>query len=94
LPEIEEVRKEFESKGLGFLALTQGGSAEQVNAVRNRLQMGMTFGFAETDMLGPFGLNAVPATLFVDREGRVVAVAEGEQSRTFFEVMAKQLLGG
>jgi hypothetical protein len=43
-------------------------------------------------VLSPLGLRTVPATLFVDRNGVIVEIANGSRSEDFFRRRAEKLL--
>ena len=63
-----------------------------VRAAARRLGLAMPVALARGDVLGPLGMRAVPSTAFVDADGRIVALARGSQSRSYFEEHARQLL--
>lgn len=43
-------------------------------------------------VLGPLGVTAVPSTIFVSRDGTIVAAASGPRSGRFFEARVKELI--
>jgi hypothetical protein len=52
----------------------------------------MTVAISSSETLGPLSVNQVPSTVFVDRQGVIVAAASGARSRRFFEDRVKELL--
>lgn len=92
MPELEKVRQEYEAQGVGFLALSLEPDAQVVGAAAVRLGVRMKVAVADGEVLGPFGVNQVPSTIFVDRTGTIVAAASGERSRAFIERRVKALL--
>ncbi|MHB8872329.1 MAG: TlpA family protein disulfide reductase [Myxococcaceae bacterium] len=92
MPELEKVRQQYEGQGVGFLALSLEPDAEVVAAAAARFGVTMKVAVAEDEVLGPFGVNQVPSTIFIDRDGLIVAAASGERSRAFLERRVKALL--
>ncbi len=95
------MRREYEPKGVAFLALSLEPDEQEVLEAANRLGLEMPVAIVEGEVLGPLGVNQVPSTVFVDREGTIVAAARGtivaaasgDRSRSFFERRVKALLG-
>jgi hypothetical protein len=87
------VRERWEPKGVGFLAVSLEPRREKVFGAVQSLQLAVPVAFAEGEILEPLGLRAVPSTLFISAQGRVVAVASGARSEKFFEARARELLG-
>jgi hypothetical protein len=92
LPELEKIRQEFEPQGVGFLALSLSSDRETVRTEAGRLGIRMAVGTTPAEVLAPLGVNAVPATLFVDRDGTIVAAATGEKSLRSLRAQAAKLL--
>jgi hypothetical protein len=91
LPELEAVRSKYADR-VGFLALSIDHNREKVRAMATRLTLRMEVATADGELLGPLGVNQVPATLFVDAEGTIVASVNGERPRAFFERRIEELL--
>ena len=75
-----------------FLAVSLEADARRVRVAVETLKLRLPVGTAESEMLGPLQLDTVPATIFVDASGRVVArmrTASAEE----FKAQAEQLLG-
>lgn len=92
MPELEQLRREFEAENLGFLALSLEPDRALVAQAASRFGLRMPVAVAEGEMLGPLGVNRVPSTAFVDRSGRIVAASSGERSRAFYERRIRALL--
>jgi hypothetical protein len=90
LPEIEKVRKEYEPKGVGFLALALDRDNVRVKARAAELGLGMKVAVAE--WIAPNDFKVVPSTLFVDAKGNVVDMAEGPRDLAYFQGKAAELL--
>ena len=52
----------------------------------------MTVAISNSETLGPLSVNQVPSTVFVDRQGVIVAAASGERGRKFFARRVRELL--
>jgi thiol-disulfide isomerase/thioredoxin len=82
MPLLAEAEKEYKSHGVVFIGASLD-EAKARNAIRNfveTFQIGFTVWYGATgDDLDRLGLgNAVPATVFLDSEGRVVARVLGQ----------------
>ena len=77
MPELEKLRQEFEPRGVGFLALSIDHDKDSVRAAAARLGIQMKVGTMADEILGPLGVASVPSTVFVDRDGFIVAAANG-----------------
>lgn len=89
---LEKVRSAFESRGVGFLAISIDQDAARVRKVARRLGLSIPVAIARGDVLEPFGMRAIPSTAFVSADGRVVALAKGSKRRSYFEARARELL--
>lgn len=78
---------------MGFLALSIEPDAAEVAAAANKLGIQATVAITSDEVLAPFGVRGVPATAFVDAQGRVVAAATGVRDRGFFSRRIEALLG-
>nr|WP_242589276.1 hypothetical protein [Corallococcus macrosporus] len=94
MPELDAVRREYEPKGVGFLALSLNPSEERTVREAARLGLGMTLAIAQGEVLGPLHVSTVPATVYIDRHGVVVAAISGERDRAFHTRRVKALLAG
>lgn len=59
-------------------------------AERNGIAMTVAVSAGET--LGPLSVNQVPSTVFVNRQGVIVAAASGPRGAKFFARRARELL--
>ena len=92
MPELEALRSEYESRGVGFLALSLNPSETRNRKAAAELGLHMTVATAKGEVLGPLRIGTVPATVFIDREGVVVAAVNGERSREFYARRLEELL--
>jgi hypothetical protein len=92
LPELEQVRRKYEARGVGFVALSLERSEEAVRAGARALQLQMPLAVADGEVLAPLGVNQVPSVVFINARGIIVAAANGEQGRGFLERRVRMLL--
>ncbi len=78
---------------MGFLAVSIEPDREEVASAAARLGLTLTVAISRQETLTPLFVNQVPSTVFVDKDGIIVAAASGERSRGFFERRTKALLG-
>jgi hypothetical protein len=86
------VRREFEQRGVGFLAVSIEPNPGRVRRGAERIGIAMKIAISEDETLGPLSVNQVPSTVFVDRQGVIVAAASGPRDRRFFEARVRELL--
>ncbi len=92
MPELEALHGRFRSEGVSFLALSLEPDEQRVLEAAQRLSIEMPVAVAEGEVLGPLGVNQVPSTVFIDREGTIVAAASGERKRAFLEKRVRELI--
>ncbi|WXH27890.1 hypothetical protein WA016_01816 [Myxococcus stipitatus] len=92
MPELEALRSEYEARGVRFLALSLNPNEERNRQTAAELGVHMTVATAKGEVLGPLRLSTVPATVFINREGVVVATVNGERSREFHARRLEALL--
>jgi hypothetical protein len=92
LPELEALRSEYEARGVGFLALSLNPSEARNRRTAAELGVHMRVATAKGEVLGPLRVSTVPATVFIDRQGVVVAAVSGERSRAFYARRLEELL--
>ena len=92
MPELEEIRKQYEPKGIRFIAISIEPDRERVGAAARRLQIQMKVALARGEALGPFGVNQVPSTVFIRGDGVIIAAASGARKRQFLEERTRELL--
>lgn len=78
---------------MGFLAVSIEPDSALVRQGAKRIGIQMPVAISEEETLGPLGVNQVPSTVFLDREGVIVGAASGPRSEAFFERRVKALLG-
>ena len=82
VPEYEKVREEFESRGVAFIGLTTEdprSATERVQRFLRDVNFGFRLGWADRELARTLmgGRNAIPQTIVVDTEGRIVSHWEG-----------------
>ena len=82
VPEYEKVRTEFESRGVVFIGLTTEdprGATDRVQRFLRDVDFRFRLGWADRELQRTLmrGRNAIPQTLVIDTEGRVVSHWEG-----------------
>jgi hypothetical protein len=92
LPELEALRREYQSKGVDFLALSLEPDEQSVIAFAQSLNLEMPVAIAQGEMLGPLGVNQVPSLVFVARDGTIVAAASGVRKPAFVRKRIEELL--
>lgn len=83
MPELEQVRAEYEAKGVKFLALSLEPDANEVARGAKKIGVKMPVAIAKDQVLDPLGVKRVPSTVWINREGRVVTAASGERKLSF-----------
>ena len=92
MPELEKVRAKYEAKGVKFLAVSLEPDVTTVKKAAEELKIEMRVAVTEEEVLAPFGAKRTPATVFIDKSGKIVAAASGEKSERFLEARTKELL--
>ena len=87
------MRRQYEARGVGFLAVSIEPDEALVRRGAQKMGIEMTVAISRDETLGPLAIREVPATVFVDREGVIVAAASGARDRRFFERRVAELLG-
>ena len=87
IPDYEKVRKEYDDRGVEFIALTPENpntSADRVRKFVRSYNFGWRVGWAdrETEALIMNGSNAIPQTLVVAPGGKIVAQWRGSSSQS------------
>ena len=82
VPEYERVREEFESRDVVFVGLTTedpNRSAERVQRFLREVDFRFRLGWADRELQRYLmnGKNAIPQTMVIDTEGRIVSHWEG-----------------
>ena len=77
VPEYEKVRKEYAAKGVEFIGLTTEDpriAADRVNKFLRDVNFGFRLGWADHELARTLmnGKTAIPQTLVLDAEGRVI----------------------
>ena len=79
-------------KPVRFLAVSLETDTRRVRVAMERMKLSLPVATAESELLEPLGLDSVPATLFVDAEGRVVGRVTGLGSKAELKSQAERLL--
>lgn len=64
-----------------FLALSLHPVVPDVRETVQQWDLKMAVAIAEDQVLGPLGVTAVPSTVFVSAQGRIVAAVSGARAR-------------
>lgn len=94
VPELEAVRREYEPLGVRFLAVSIDSDVEATRRAAARTGLIMQVATAQGPVLDPLGLKGVPSTVFLSKEGRIVASASGTQGKRFLERRTQELIRG
>jgi hypothetical protein len=92
LPELNKVATELVGTPLRFLAVSLESDTRRVRVAMEKLKLTLPIATAESELLGPLGLDSVPATLFIDATGRVVARINGIGSKAELKAHAERLI--
>jgi hypothetical protein len=92
LPELEALRREYEGRGVRFLALSLEPDEQLVIDAARKLGLDMQVAIARGETLGPLNVNQLPSTVFVSKEGTIVAAASGERKQRFLRARIEALL--
>jgi thioredoxin-like negative regulator of GroEL len=77
LPELEALARTYQGK-VEFLAVSLNADRRRIRASAMALRLDLLpLAAAESELLAPLGLETVPVTLLVDREGMLVARFDG-----------------
>lgn len=83
----------MKDSGVRFLALSlEPDEALVRRALGNWGLTTLPAAVAESETLGPLGVNQVPATLFIGSDGIIIAAANGERGEAFLRRRIKELL--
>jgi len=91
LPELETLRQEFEPQGISFLALSMAHGGD-LGYWAEKMGIRMRVGSYPGEVLTPLSITQVPATVFVDRNGVIVAAGSGPKSLGSLRRQARALL--
>jgi hypothetical protein len=91
LPELNKVAAELAGTPLHFVAVSLDADARHVRVAADTLKLTLPVATAEAELLGPLKLETVPATLFIDASGQVVARL-GVATKESLKTQAEKLL--
>jgi len=86
------VRAQYETQGVGFLALSINPDLSEVTEAAQRMGLKFQVASGPGDVMYPFGVRQVPDTIYIDASGQVVAFDRGPQGKAQFEKQVKALL--
>jgi hypothetical protein len=92
LPELNRVAAEMGGSPVRFLAVSLETDTRRVRVAMERLRLTLPVATTESEVLDPLGLDSVPATIFVDATGQVVARVNGIGSKSELRAKAERLL--
>ena len=77
MPELEALARAYQGK-VDFLAVSLNADRRRIRVSAEQLHLAvLPLAAAESELLAPLGLQSVPATFLVDREGMLVARFDG-----------------
>ncbi|MBX7114138.1 MAG: TlpA family protein disulfide reductase [Myxococcaceae bacterium] len=91
-PALETVRRKYEEKGVGFLAISVEQDPGRVEQAAKKMSLPLDVAYAQSEVLGPLGVRLLPSTVFVDEHGVIVAAVNGAQDAAYFERRVRELL--
>jgi hypothetical protein len=91
LPELNQVAAEMANTPVRFLAVSLDADTRRVRVAMETLKLTLPIGTPESELLAPLELESVPATIFVDASGQVVAKL-GISSKAELKAQAQRLL--
>ena len=92
MPELERLRRQYEEKGVGFLALSLEPDKAEVLEASHDLNLGMKVAIAKSEALAPLGVNQVPSTVFVRKDGIINAVGSGPKDYEWLERRVREIV--
>ncbi len=92
MPELERLRRLYEDKGVGFLALSLEPDKAEVLEASHQLNLEMKIAIAKSEALAPLGVNQVPSTVFVRKDGIINAVGSGEKAPQWLERRVREIV--
>lgn len=83
----------LKNSGVGFLALSMETDEALVRkAAKTWALSSVPIAVAESETLGPLGVNQVPATLFIGSDGMIIAAGNGPKGEAFIRRRIAELL--
>lgn len=77
MPELDALSKAYQGR-VAFLAVSLNSDRRRIRVSAEQLHLGaLPLAAAESELLAPLGLETVPATFLIDREGMLVARFDG-----------------
>jgi thiol-disulfide isomerase/thioredoxin len=77
LPELQKLHKELGSKGFMVMAIAVDAPRELVKPFLDRLSITLPSGIIDRDTQAMLGIDRIPFTVLLDKEGRIVRVYAG-----------------
>jgi len=91
-PRLEALRREFEPRGVRFVALSLEPDEALVRDGARKLGFQLPLAVTRDEVLGPLGVRAVPSIAWVDASGTIRTAATGERSLPFLRRHTEALL--
>jgi hypothetical protein len=76
LPELDKLAQQYQGR-VRFLAVSLNADRRRIRVSAQQLRLHLPLAAAESELLGPLGLETVPATFLVDARGTMVARIQG-----------------
>lgn len=90
-PDLEAIHQEHRSEGLEMVGIAANDRAEALKAKARQLRLTYPVGISP-GAAGSYGVEPVPHTFFIDREGRIVSSLLGARPREQLEAEVKKIL--
>jgi hypothetical protein len=91
LPELDQLAAEMAGTPVRFLAVSLDADTRRVRVAVETLKLTLPIATAESELLAPLNLETVPATIFLNASGEVVA-SLGISTKAQFKQQAMRLL--
>ena len=80
-PLLGALRERYEAKGIGFLAISLVPDRDVTRDAAKQMGISLPVAVASREVLSPLSVNATPSTIFLSKDGRIVAAASGSRTR-------------
>jgi cytochrome c-type biogenesis protein len=93
IPDLNNMHHDLEAQGLTVVGVLWDDADADINAFRNEIKMDYELVVGESSIGDKFGgIQGLPTTFIIDRDGRIRQKIFGENSRAAFEAAVKPLL--
>ncbi|MCD6412848.1 MAG: TlpA family protein disulfide reductase [Elusimicrobia bacterium] len=93
IPGLVKVYDKYKDRGLEIIGLSVDRSRSSVVKFASRKGINYPIAFADRDMLRAYGgIQAIPTTFFIDKNGKIADSVVGARDEAFFESEIKKLI--